>query len=170
MAHTRSGWSRLMTAGPILVAVGMVAACGTSSNITSSSTTTTTKAATSTASATAAPGSPAAPRGGKDHIAGTVASESGPIVQVSHDGRASSVNLAAAQIAQLSPAEPTDVTVNSCVRIRLTRDSADSQNPFARMVAIGPGRVFDRTGTLDEVPEGYGLMNERDVLKFQVAF
>jgi Domain of unknown function (DUF5666) len=137
MPHTRSGWSRLMTAGPIIVAVAMVAACGTSSNSTSSSTTTTTKAATSTASATAAPGSPAAPRGGKDHIAGTVASESGPIVQVSHDGRASSVNLAAAQIAQLSPAEPTDVTVNSCVRIRPTRDSADSQNPVARMVVIG---------------------------------
>jgi Domain of unknown function (DUF5666) len=56
---------------------------------------------------------------------------------VSHDGRASSVNLAAAQIAQLSPAEPTDVTVNSCVRIRPTRDSADSQNPVARMVVIG---------------------------------
>jgi threonine dehydrogenase-like Zn-dependent dehydrogenase len=35
---------------------------------------------------------------------------------------------------------------------------------------IEPGRVFDRTGTLDEVPEGYRLMNERDVLKFQIAF
>ena len=35
---------------------------------------------------------------------------------------------------------------------------------------IEPGRVFDRTGTLDDVPEGYRLMNERDVLKFQIAF
>src|SRR5947199_254694 len=35
---------------------------------------------------------------------------------------------------------------------------------------IEPGRVFDRTGTLDEVPEGYRLMNERDVLKFQITF
>ncbi len=35
---------------------------------------------------------------------------------------------------------------------------------------IEPGRVFDRTGPLDEVPDGYRLMNEREVLKFQIAF
>jgi threonine dehydrogenase-like Zn-dependent dehydrogenase len=35
---------------------------------------------------------------------------------------------------------------------------------------IEPGRVFDRTSTLDDVPEGYRLMKERDVLKFQIAF
>jgi threonine dehydrogenase-like Zn-dependent dehydrogenase len=35
---------------------------------------------------------------------------------------------------------------------------------------IEPGRVFDRTGTLDDVPDGYRLMNEREVLKFQIAF
>jgi len=35
---------------------------------------------------------------------------------------------------------------------------------------IEPGRVFDRTGTLDEVPDGYRLMNEREVLKFQITF
>ena len=35
---------------------------------------------------------------------------------------------------------------------------------------IEPGRVFDRTGSLEDVPEGYRLMNERDVLKFQIAF
>jgi threonine dehydrogenase-like Zn-dependent dehydrogenase len=34
---------------------------------------------------------------------------------------------------------------------------------------IEPGRVFDRTGTLDEVPDGYRAMNDRDVLKFQIA-
>ena len=33
---------------------------------------------------------------------------------------------------------------------------------------IAPGRVFDRTGSLDEVPEGYRLMNERKVLKFLI--
>jgi hypothetical protein len=33
---------------------------------------------------------------------------------------------------------------------------------------IDPGRVFDRTGSLDEVPDGYRLMNEREVLKFQI--
>src|SRR6266540_2347699 len=35
---------------------------------------------------------------------------------------------------------------------------------------IEPGRVFDRTGTLDEVPDGYRAMNNRDVLKFQIEF
>jgi threonine dehydrogenase-like Zn-dependent dehydrogenase len=34
---------------------------------------------------------------------------------------------------------------------------------------IQPGRVFDRVGPLDEVPEGYRLMNEREVLKFEIA-
>jgi threonine dehydrogenase-like Zn-dependent dehydrogenase len=33
---------------------------------------------------------------------------------------------------------------------------------------IEPGRVFDRTGTLDDVPDGYRLMNEREVLKLQI--
>jgi hypothetical protein len=33
---------------------------------------------------------------------------------------------------------------------------------------IEPCRVFDRTGSLDEVPDGYRLMNEREVLKFQI--
>jgi threonine dehydrogenase-like Zn-dependent dehydrogenase len=35
---------------------------------------------------------------------------------------------------------------------------------------IEPGRVFDRTGALDEAPDGYRLMNEREILKFQIAF
>jgi threonine dehydrogenase-like Zn-dependent dehydrogenase len=35
---------------------------------------------------------------------------------------------------------------------------------------IEPGRVFDRTGTLDQVPDGYRLMHERVVLKFQITF
>jgi threonine dehydrogenase-like Zn-dependent dehydrogenase len=35
---------------------------------------------------------------------------------------------------------------------------------------IDPGRVFDRTGTLDEVPDGYRAMNDREVLKFQIEF
>jgi threonine dehydrogenase-like Zn-dependent dehydrogenase len=34
---------------------------------------------------------------------------------------------------------------------------------------IQPGRVFDRIGPLDEVPEGYRLMNAREVLKFEIA-
>jgi threonine dehydrogenase-like Zn-dependent dehydrogenase len=35
---------------------------------------------------------------------------------------------------------------------------------------IEPGRVFGQTGTLDEVPDGYRLMNDRNVLMFQIAF
>ena len=35
---------------------------------------------------------------------------------------------------------------------------------------IEPGRVFDRTGSLDNVPDGYRAMNERKCLKFQVEF
>ena len=34
---------------------------------------------------------------------------------------------------------------------------------------IQPGRVFDQTGTLEEVPDGYRAMNDREVLKFQIA-
>ena len=35
---------------------------------------------------------------------------------------------------------------------------------------IEPGRVFDRTGALDEVPDGYRAMNDRETLKFQIKF
>ena len=35
---------------------------------------------------------------------------------------------------------------------------------------IEPGRVFDRTGSLDEVPDGYRAMNEREVLKVLIEF
>ncbi len=30
---------------------------------------------------------------------------------------------------------------------------------------IEPGRVFDRVGPLDEVPDGYGAMNDREAIK-----
>ena len=33
---------------------------------------------------------------------------------------------------------------------------------------IEPGRVFDRTVTLDGVPDGYRAMNEREALKVMV--
>jgi threonine dehydrogenase-like Zn-dependent dehydrogenase len=33
---------------------------------------------------------------------------------------------------------------------------------------IEPGRVFDRMGPLDEVPDGYRAMNDRDVIKFMI--
>jgi hypothetical protein len=34
---------------------------------------------------------------------------------------------------------------------------------------LSHGRVFDQTGTLDEVHDGYRAMNDREVLKFQIA-
>ena len=33
---------------------------------------------------------------------------------------------------------------------------------------IEPGRVFDRTGSLDEVPDGYRAMNDRESIKFLI--
>ncbi len=35
---------------------------------------------------------------------------------------------------------------------------------------IEPGRVFDRVGSLDEVPDGYRAMNEREALKVMIEF
>jgi hypothetical protein len=35
---------------------------------------------------------------------------------------------------------------------------------------IEPGRVFDRTGSLDDVPDGYRAMNERESIKFLIEF
>lgn len=33
---------------------------------------------------------------------------------------------------------------------------------------IEPGRVFDRTGSIEDIPDGYRAMNDRKVLKFQI--
>jgi threonine dehydrogenase-like Zn-dependent dehydrogenase len=33
---------------------------------------------------------------------------------------------------------------------------------------IDPGRVFDRTGSIEDVPDGYRAMNDHEVLKFQI--
>src|SRR5581483_4588389 len=35
---------------------------------------------------------------------------------------------------------------------------------------IQPGRVFDRVGSLDEVPDGYRAMNDREALKVMIEF
>ena len=35
---------------------------------------------------------------------------------------------------------------------------------------IEPGRVFDRTGTLEDVPDGYSAMNERESIKVLIEF
>jgi threonine dehydrogenase-like Zn-dependent dehydrogenase len=36
--------------------------------------------------------------------------------------------------------------------------------------SIGPGRVFDRIARLDEVPDGYRAMNDREAIKVLIAF
>jgi hypothetical protein len=33
-----------------------------------------------------------------------------------------------------------------------------------------PGRVFDRTGSLNEAPDGYRAMNDREALKVLIEF
>jgi threonine dehydrogenase-like Zn-dependent dehydrogenase len=33
---------------------------------------------------------------------------------------------------------------------------------------IEPGRVFDRAGPLDDVPDGYRAMNDREAIKFMI--
>jgi threonine dehydrogenase-like Zn-dependent dehydrogenase len=35
---------------------------------------------------------------------------------------------------------------------------------------IDPGRVFDRVGRLDDVPDGYRAMNEREAIKVLIEF
>ena len=35
---------------------------------------------------------------------------------------------------------------------------------------IEPGRVFDRVVSLDEVPDGYRAMNEREAIKVMIEF
>ena len=35
---------------------------------------------------------------------------------------------------------------------------------------IEPGRVFDRSDTLDDVPDGYRAMNEREAIKVMAEF
>jgi threonine dehydrogenase-like Zn-dependent dehydrogenase len=35
---------------------------------------------------------------------------------------------------------------------------------------INPGRVFDRVISLDQVPDGYRAMNDREAIKVMIAF
>jgi len=35
---------------------------------------------------------------------------------------------------------------------------------------IEPGRVFDRVGLLDDVPDGYRAMNDREAIKVLIEF
>jgi hypothetical protein len=91
---------------------------------------------------------------------GTVVSVSGMTVQLSQAGGSATVNLSSARISQLLPAQPTDVTVNSCIQIRPTRDSAGSQNPVARSIVIGTppnGQCAPSTPSTTGAPARGGL-------------
>jgi threonine dehydrogenase-like Zn-dependent dehydrogenase len=41
--------------------------------------------------------------------------------------------------------------------------------PFVSDGTIDPGRVFDRKIGLDETPDGYRAMNDREALKVMIA-
>jgi threonine dehydrogenase-like Zn-dependent dehydrogenase len=52
----------------------------------------------------------------------------------------------------------------ACARARVHRGAL----PDVLEGRIEPGRVFDRTGSIEDVPDGYRAMNDREVLKFQI--
>ena len=71
-----------------------------------------------------------------------------------------------------------DTTADRC---RVLEERVDGRRPGARRAPyieellpdvlegrIEPGRVFDRTGSIEDVPDGYRAMNDREVLKFQI--
>jgi threonine dehydrogenase-like Zn-dependent dehydrogenase len=64
--------------------------------------------------------------------------------------------------------EPDSGRTRHCRRPGPVRAYIDEQLPDVLEGQIEPGRVFDRVGSLDEVPDGYRLMDSREVLKFQI--
>ena len=77
-------------------------------------------------------------------------SESGR--RMGHDSSASSRT----QAAMSAPSRP---AISSSRRSWTTSPSRGAPHPPA------PGRVFDRVGRLDDVPDGYRAMNEREAIK-----
>ena len=72
-------------------------------------------------------------------MAGLIASVSGDTVQVNQrDGGVATVDVApSATVAQVSPAQLTDLTAGSCVTVRPTRDNGSGGEITARSVMIG---------------------------------
>jgi threonine dehydrogenase-like Zn-dependent dehydrogenase len=52
----------------------------------------------------------------------------------------------------------------------LKRAYIDDLLPDVLEGQIKPRRVFDRTGSLDELPDGYRAMNDREALKVLIEF
>ncbi|MBV8927780.1 MAG: hypothetical protein JO152_01475 [Mycobacteriaceae bacterium] len=103
-----------------------LAACGSSSTHTASS-------GTSGPSPTSTTAKPA---NGKDHVAGLINSVSGNTIQVAQPNNATAtVDVTnSTKVAELVPAQLTDVTTGSCVNIRPTRDNPGT----ARSVLVSP--------------------------------
>ena len=124
---------RIIVLGTGVAAALTLAACGSSTTVTPAS-----GPSSATASATsAAPSAAAAPPGGKDRIAGAVASVSGSTITVNEQNGPAAVGFTSStRISALAHAQLTDVTSGSCVSVQPTKDSAGANNPTARAVTI----------------------------------
>jgi hypothetical protein len=105
-----------------------VAACGSSGNSTSAAS----KSPTNPTSS-----SPAAAQASTDHVAGMIASVSGNTVQVNQKNGSATVDLTAStKVAEMTPAQPTDLTPGICVTARTPKGNPSTA---ARVVVIGAG-------------------------------
>ena len=116
-----------------------VAACGSSSSPTSASSKNSNTSPTTSSASTAptSPGTSPTPQAanGKDRVAGTVASVSGNTIQVTQKNGAATVDVTGStKIAELTPAQLTDVTPGSCVTARAPHNAA--QGAPARTIVI----------------------------------
>lgn len=106
-----------------------VAACGSSGNSTPA-------ASKSSGSATTSSSPTPAPQSGeKDHVAGLIASVSGTTVQVNQKSGTATVDVTqSTKVAEMTPAQVTDLTPGACVSTRTPKDNASAA---VRMVVIG---------------------------------
>jgi hypothetical protein len=102
-----------------------VAACGTSNKE---------KAAPSASPTT----SSSAPAKGKEQVAGLIASVSGSTIQVTQQTGTATVDFTpSTKVSEVTPAQLTDVTAGSCVKVRPTRESAQTGGAItARSVRV----------------------------------
>jgi hypothetical protein len=102
-----------------------VAACGSTTSGTPIASGGSSTVAAGSPSTTAAP--PSAAPGGRDRIAGLIASISGTTIEVTQGGGTATVDFTpSTQITDVTPAQLTDVATGSCVMVRPTRDDAAS--------------------------------------------
>jgi hypothetical protein len=117
-----------------------VAACGSSGNPAPAA-----SKSPPASAASSAPGSSSAPTPaaqaphGKDRVAGLIASVSGNTIQVNQRNGAATVDVTpSTTVAELTPAQLTDVTAGSCVAVRPAHDNGSGgAQVTARNVVIG---------------------------------